>query len=276
MSAYQLENPVFALDRFTDEADYAVVGPHDGRTRVVHTNRRPHSAVCQIERDFGDGRLTGCTGFLISPTRLLTAAHCIMSPLRRRLGLPHMATRIRVVPGKAGLNVHPFGIQWAKSWRVNPAYVRKPSAQTDIAVIELARPFRPCPGYFRIYTPSTAELERLRGRLLAHISGYPADKTKGTQWQHAERIDGITPQQLLYSVDTCPGHSGSPVWIHRTHGGPAEVIAVHTAGPTPHAGGAWGCRPGVPLAPAGLFNRGVRITDALRRAIRQGFDPQFS
>ncbi|TJX24449.1 MAG: trypsin-like serine protease, partial [Mesorhizobium sp.] len=76
----------FELDRLADEADYAVVGPTDGRARVAHTNRFPHSAVCHIERDFGDGRLTGCTAFLISPTRLLTAAHCITSPIRQRLG----------------------------------------------------------------------------------------------------------------------------------------------------------------------------------------------
>lgn len=265
-----LEAPLLALDRITDGADYAVIGPTDGRVRVLNTRRFPHSAVCQIERDFGDGRLTGCTAFMISPTRLLTAAHCIMSPIRRRLRLPHMATRIRVTPGRSGAT-RPFGSQWARSWRVNPAYSRSPSSQTDIAIIDLPRPFSPCPGFFRLFTPTIARMQQLRATRLVHISGYPADKPTGTQWEHAERLDRVTAAQLFYSVDTCPGHSGSPVWMRRSQGGRPEVVAVHTAGPRPHADGPWGCRPGVPMAPAGMFNRGVRLTPALLRAIRRGF-----
>ena len=263
----------YELDRLTDQADYAVIGPTDGRTRVVHSDRFPHSAVCHIERDFGDGRLTGCTAFLISPTRLLTAAHCIMSPLRARLGLGGTAARIRVTPGRASADVHPFGSQWARSWRANPAYVARPSPLHDIAIIDLERPFSPSPGFLPIWAPSRADLERLRGSRLIHISGYPADKPNGTQWEHAERLDRITDRQLLYTVDTCPGHSGAPVWILRSQGGQPTVIAVHTAGPRPHAEGPWGCRPGVPLAPAGLFNRGVRLLPGLVRSIRSGFAP---
>ncbi|HEY0413256.1 MAG TPA: serine protease [Allosphingosinicella sp.] len=260
----------FALDRLADEADYAVVGPTDGRTRVLHTNAFPHSAVCQIERDFGDGRLTGCTAFLIGPTRLLTAAHCITSPIRRRLGLPSQAVRIRVTPGRASRSARPFGWQWAKAWRPNPAYRRRPSAENDYGVIDLERPFTPSPGFFRLWAPSSEALERLRANRLVHISGYPADKPPGTQWEHAERLDRISERQLFYSVDTCPGHSGAPVWVQRARGGAPEVIAIHTAGPAPHAGGAWGCRPGVPLAPAGLFNRGVRLTRSVLRIIAAG------
>jgi glutamyl endopeptidase len=167
--------------------------------------------------------------------------------------------------------VRPFGWQWAKSWRPNPAYRARPSPENDIGIIELERPFSPSPGFFRLWSPSRQDLERVRARRLIHVSGYPADKPEGTQWEHAERLDRVGERQLFYSVDTCPGHSGSPVWIHRVQGGPAEVIAVHTAGPRPHAGGAWGCRPGVPLAPAGLFNRGVRLIPPLRRAIAAGF-----
>jgi glutamyl endopeptidase len=31
----------------------------------------------------------------------------------------------------------------------------------------------------------------------------------------------------------------------------------------PHERGAWGCRPGVPVAPAGAVNRGIRMTREL-------------
>jgi V8-like Glu-specific endopeptidase len=257
----------FELDRLADEADYAVVGPTDGRSRVLHTDRFPYSAVCHMERDFGDGRLTGCTAFMIAPTRLLTAAHCIMSPIRQRLGLPDQAVRIRITPGRASRDAQPFGWQWAKEWHVNPTYRRRPSSEHDVGLIMLDRPFNPSPGFFRLWSPSRQDLERMRAVRLVHVSGYPADKPEGTQWEHSERLDRITEQQLFYSVDTCPGHSGAPVWIHRQRDGVPEVIAVHTAGPRPHSEGAWGCRPGVPLAPAGLFNRGVRLVPVLRRAI---------
>jgi glutamyl endopeptidase len=266
-----LEDLPLALDWLADEADYAVVGPTDGRTRVVRTNRFPYSAVCQLERDFGDGGLSRGTAFFIAPTVLLTAAHCLMSTLRKRLGLPHIATRIRITPGRAGRVAKPYGSQWAARWKVNPAYLHRPSPETDVGLIFLNRPFRPSPGHFRLYAPSDAELAAFRMSRLMHISGYPADKPVGTQWEHAERLDRVTARQLFYSVDTCPGHSGAPVWVHRREGGAPEVVAVHTAGPRPHAGGPWGCRPGVPLPPAGLSNRGVRLTEELTRQIDNGF-----
>ena len=257
----------YALDRIADEADYAVIGPTDGRTAVLDTRRFPYSAVCHIERDFGDGRMTGCSAFLVGPRLLLTAAHCIASPLRARLGLSSQAVRIRVSPGRAGGSVQPFGAQWARRWRVHPDYLRRPAPETDIGVIEMSRSFTPSPGHFALLSATDTKLETIRQSRLVHISGYPGDKPRGTQWEHAERLDRVAARRLYYSVDTCPGHSGAPVWIYRTPGGPPTVIAVHTAGPRPHGEGPWGCRAGVPLAPAGLFNSGVRLTDPLRRLL---------
>ncbi len=95
-------------------------------------------------------------------------------------------------------------------------------------------------------------------------------------WEHAERLDRIAPRALYYSVDTCPGHSGSPVWVKRGRGKEVDAIGIHVAGPRPHERGPWGCRPGVPLAPAGAVNRGIRMTSdliALSRQVARGRTP---
>src|SRR5262245_35725594 len=248
-----------ALDRLADRADYAVIGPTDGRTRVLRTNQSPYAAICHIERDFGDGRLSGCSGFLIAPRVVLTAGHCVFSRPRRLL-LGHGAPRrIQVTAGRDG-TTRPFGSQWATRWYAHRRFVNQADAVYDFGIIVVPRPFRRLPGTFSVSAPDDRSLEVVRAQRLLHIAGFPADKPLGTMWEHSERLDRIGERALHYSVDTCPGHSGSPVWVKRDRTGNVEVIGVHVAGPRPHEHGAWGCRPGVPVAPPGSVNRGVRMT----------------
>src|SRR6266508_1700907 len=112
-----------ALDRLADRADYAVIGPTDGRTRVLRTSRSPYAAVCHIERDFGDGHLSGCTGFLVRPTIVLTAGHCVFSRLRRLLTGRGAPIRVRITPGRDGATGFPFGSQWALRWYAHRRFV---------------------------------------------------------------------------------------------------------------------------------------------------------
>jgi V8-like Glu-specific endopeptidase len=76
----------------------------------------------------------------------------------------------------------------------------------------------------------------------------------------------ITPKRLLYTVDTCPGHSGSAISA-RTRSGRA-IIGVHTAGILDEQGRTYGCARESILAPRGALNSGIRLTPAVVRAIQ--------
>lgn len=242
-------------DRLVERTDYAIIGPTDGRYRVRSPVPPPYDAVCHIERDFGGARFSGCTAFLIGPRLLLTAGHCLYSLVRGR-----PPTRIRVSPGRNGAG-RPAGSQFAEAWFAHPRFIERGDPRYDFGVIRLKRPF---PGLrpFRVTAASTPALRRIRQTKLIRIAGYPSDKPRGQMWAHAERLDGIGRTLLNYSVDTCPGVSGAPVWI-----GDGQVIAIHTRGPKPSARGPWGCRPGAPFAPASHFNAGVRINPGLLASV---------
>lgn len=260
--------PLF-LDRLADEADYAVVGPVDGREQVRDAGRFPFSAICHLMREFSDGSQSGATGFLIDPQTVITAAHCLMSPARRLVGREAVPRRIRVVAGRNGRTVAgPFGVAEARHWYVPRAYKSRFNRAFDYGLIRLARPLA-AREFFPMTALANAELAEVRQSRLLHISGYPGDKPRGTQWHHSERLDKKDAARLYYSVDTCPGHSGAPIWIEHWRNRPVTVIGIHTAGPTPHAEGPWGCRPGIPMAPQGMFNRGVRMTQRVMQELAQ-------
>ena len=259
--------PVF-LDRLTDAADYAVIGPVDGRRQVLDTRAAPFAAICHLERDFGDGRLSGCTGFLASPRLVVTAGHCVFSPIRRVVGAPFAPVSIQVIPGRSSPEgAPPFGAVNGRRWYAHRQFRRSAARPFDIGLIVLERDAEG-PAPLRLTAPSDEELRRVRQTRLLHVSGYPSDKPRGTQWTHEERLDRKNARELFYSIDTCPGHSGAPVWVERAGDGARTVIGIHTAGPRPHERGVWGCRPGAPMAPQGMLNRGVRLTPEVLVAIQ--------
>ncbi len=273
---YQLENE---LEWESEPGiEYAVIGPRDDRFPILARRRRPSSllfptnTICFLEIVRRDGSLIGTgSGTLIAPQVVLTAKHVLMdvNPPRGRVGraVGPLFPRIRVTPGTdlSAATEHfrrpatpPSIVADSARFRVDP--------NLDYGVIILPTPFR-APSRFMMLQPRSA----LRTATLLTIAGYPCDKRTGTMWGHSGHIPltRVTTTHLFYTIDTCPGHSGSPIWLL----GNNEIrllLGIHTSGPDPATSasrcdndprpGAQ-CRPtGAPVTPVSGENAGVRVT----------------
>ena len=257
------------LDDLTEATDYALIGPRDTRTHETRTKRFPFSTVCHLGRDFGDGVWRSCTGTLIGPRIVLSAGHCLYSHRRRRA-----PQRIMVSPGRSNRDTKPYGSVISRWYYVPRRYVgisspRDPGRRYfDYGIILLPRGFPGIKRFMEVQALSSPALEKLKYTGLITIAGYPGDRPLGTLWRHTERLKRITPRRLLYSVDTCPGHSGSPIWYADSKSGRRVIIGVHTSGILDELGRSYGCAKGTILAPPGMMNSGVRITSEVLANIR--------
>lgn len=252
-----------------EEVQYSIVisptSPGDGRVRIasiansnLSTRRFPFNSVCLVEV-WRNGRFTPWgSGSLIAPQVVLTAGHV----LRDNGGLE---AKVRVTPGAD------FGAGTAAN-RSQGSPVQQETVRArlrvhsslDYGVIILPRPFGR-PGQFPLLQGSRG----FNPRDFLNVAGFPGDKPGGTMWFHAEPVVplGASATHLRYTMDTCPGHSGSPVWVKLASGQRIQV-GVHTTGSG--TGGQKGrCNPPQPVPGQ---NSGVRITCAVIRQINAWCD----
>jgi V8-like Glu-specific endopeptidase len=256
--------------------DRAIVGPSDSRVQVLDTLRYPFNIICHLGRDFGDGRLRGCSGVLVAPRLVLTAGHCLFSLKRGRA-----PRRILVSPGRRSRRERPFGAMFAGACYAprrflgptSPAPVRRAS---DYGFIVLPRAFPRINRYMPVGAASDAALARLCRGARVGIAGYPGDRPAGTMWFHRERLVGFDTKGLRYTVDTCPGHSGAPVWAESAPRRNIQVVGVHTSGIVDRLGRSRGCQPDTVPAPPGSFNSGVRVNAAIAQLARHPSPAAFA
>lgn len=273
--AHQLEYELAAIGqqeggvgRIT-RPEYDVIGPTDDRFPITARRRRPSTllfptnTICFLEMtDRSGSRFTG-TGTLIAPQVVLTAKHNLIEESPSRCASASIAATlmqaVAVTPGadlsqpRSSLAM-PFGRQTATAANL------RVDASLDFGVILLPAP-----------VPRLSRFMRLQARgdtntaTLLTIAGYPCDKPQGTMWGHSSRIPltGVTATHLHYSIDTCPGHSGSPIWL-LGNDGIRLLLGVHTNGVI--GGNRCGnasartCRRGMPPTPVSGTNCGVRVT----------------
>lgn len=209
----------------------------DDRVLIADTSALPWRCVCQLVVEGLHGREILGTGWMAGPRTVLTAGHNLFSPTTGK-----EASCVWVMPARSGDAV-PFGYRSSTRFAVHTLWKSKADREHDVGAIWLDDPLGDQLGWFGVTAFSDDQL----AGLLVNNSGYPADKSLGTQWFNAGRVLSVKPRFITYGLDTEPGQSGSPIFLF-TVDQQRIVIAVHAYGDSGE-------------------NIGVRITPDLFRTI---------